>query len=163
MFVGSLFHRRPLRAGQQFVVHDTIDHALFDHGGGKVVAHKGVAPAPRFVLFVSVIVSVTGTNEKRLPQAVAQQQLVEVVRSRSGEGGIRTPGTREGTPVFETGALNPQASPDKQVTESAIPVLPSGLPELVENDPDLGRIVTVWPSLPEPVKRAILALLEMEK
>jgi len=91
MFIGSLLHRRPLRAGQQFVVHDTIDHALFDHGGDKVVAHKGVDPAPRFVLFVSVIVSVTGTNEKRLPQAVSQQQLVEVVRSRSGEGGILLP------------------------------------------------------------------------
>ena len=44
-----------------------------------------------------------------------------------------------------------------------VSVLPSGLPELLENDPELGRIVTVWPALPEPVKRAIMALLEMEK
>ena len=28
----------------------------------------------------------------------------------SGEGGIRTPGTREGTPVFKTGALGHSAT-----------------------------------------------------
>jgi hypothetical protein len=29
-----------------------------------------------------------------------------------------------------------------------------------ENDPDLARILQAWPTLPEPIRRAILALVE---
>jgi hypothetical protein len=65
-------------------------------------------------------------------------------------------------PVSKTGVPSRQTISDSDVTSSPKPVLPSGLPELYENDSDLGRIVTVWPSLPEPVKRAIVALLEIE-
>ena len=35
----------------------------------------------------------------------------------SGGGGIRTPGTREGTPVFETGAFNQAPPPHRGVAD----------------------------------------------
>jgi hypothetical protein len=28
------------------------------------------------------------------------------------------------------------------------------------NDPDLARILAAWPTLPEPIRRAVLALVE---
>jgi hypothetical protein len=34
------------------------------------------------------------------------------------------------------------------------------LPEPAALDPDLARVVDVWPALPEPIRRAILVLIE---
>jgi hypothetical protein len=31
---------------------------------------------------------------------------------------------------------------------------------LTPTDPDLSRLVTAWPTLPEPIKRAVLALVD---
>jgi hypothetical protein len=33
-------------------------------------------------------------------------------------------------------------------------------PELPPLDPDLSRVAAAWPALPEPIRRAILALVE---
>jgi hypothetical protein len=34
------------------------------------------------------------------------------------------------------------------------------LPKTLETDPDLARILDAWPTLPAPIRRAILALVE---
>ena len=38
-------------------------------------------------------------------------------------------------------------------------VLPACLPETVENDADLARLVVAWPMLSEPIRRGILAIV----
>ena len=80
-------------------------------------------------------------------------------KQASGEGGIRTPGTREGTLVFETSTESSEASKPQELIDSASTVLPSGLPELARNDPELVRLAIAWPSLPAAIKAAIAALL----
>ena len=54
---------------------------------------------------------------------------------------------------------NPQLAIHKGDTETANPVLPSGLPESVPNDPDLQRVVDAWADLSDHLKREILALV----
>ena len=56
----------------------------------------------------AVSASDEGRNSKITPAAKKPANPVkqrETQAVRSGEGGIRTPGTREGTPVFETGTF----------------------------------------------------------
>ena len=54
---------------------------------------------------------------------------------------------------------NPQLAIHKGDTETANPVLPSGLPESLENDADFARLMDRWPSLPARVKQTILTLV----
>ena len=51
----------------------------------------------------------------------------------------------------------------QQVTENAKPCLPSGLPELLGNSPDLRRVVDAWKDLPVHLKAAILALVSVPR
>jgi uncharacterized protein HemY len=44
-------------------------------------------------------------------------------------------------------------------TETANPVLPSGLPESLENDADFARLMDCWPNLPTHLRQAILTLI----
>ncbi len=81
-------------------------------------------------------------------------------KQEGGEGGIRTPGGCYTTPVFKTGVVIPEATESQQVTETVNPVLPSGLPESLENDADFSRLMDRWPSLPSHVKQTILTLIE---
>jgi hypothetical protein len=61
--------------------------------------------------------------------------------SGSGEGGIRTDrGFAEKAALFQTGGADSSATPN--------------------SDPDLARLLDAWPTLPEPIRRAILALVE---
>ncbi len=60
---------------------------------------------------------------------------------------------------FKTGEVIPEATNTQQVTETANPVLPSGLPESLENDADFARLMDRWPSLPARVKQTILTLV----
>ena len=76
----------------------------------------------------------------------------------SGEGGIRTPGGCYTTPVFKTGKLIPESTNTQEVTETANSVLPSGLPESLNNDTDFVRLVDCWPSLPAYIRQTILTL-----
>jgi hypothetical protein len=48
----------------------------------------------------------------------------------------------------------------QQLTENHSAVLPACLPENVETDPELARLVERWPTLPEPIRRAIVAMVE---
>jgi hypothetical protein len=47
----------------------------------------------------------------------------------------------------------------QQLAENQEGVLPSCLPKTAENGPDLRAVVEAWPSLSDPMKRAILALV----
>jgi hypothetical protein len=50
--------------------------------------------------------------------------------------------------------LAPRLAPE--AGESTCPDTPEATPL----DPDLARVAAVWPELPEPIRRAILALVE---
>ena len=47
----------------------------------------------------------------------------------------------------------------EEVTSNGLRVLPSSLPDSVETDPDLVRVIRAWPTLAEPLRRAILAMI----
>lgn len=53
----------------------------------------------------------------------------------------------------------PNLQVSKQDTETVSSVLPSSLPELAEIDPELDRMIEAWPTLPEPIRAAIVALI----
>jgi hypothetical protein len=59
-------------------------------------------------------------------------------------------------PAFETGPRSAERS-DPPTTSADAPV-PDALPDAL-TDPDLVRIVGAWPTLPEPIRRAVLALI----
>src|SRR5262249_27628616 len=89
----------------------------------------------------------------------------------SGEGGIRTLGRVAPTPVFETrprpteGAVTESTSDDGH-SRFAHPFAqsgqasPPGTPTPPVVDPDLRRVLDAWPSLSEPIRRAVLALVD---
>jgi hypothetical protein len=60
-------------------------------------------------------------------------------------------------PVFETGPRSAELA--DWPTASADTRVPDALPDALI-DPDLARIAGAWPTLPEPIRRAILALVE---
>jgi hypothetical protein len=61
------------------------------------------------------------------------------------------------SPVFETDPRSAERA-DPPTTSAAAPV-PDALSDAL-TDPDLTRIVGAWPTLPEPIRRAMLALIE---
>ena len=77
----------------------------------------------------------------------------------SGEAGIRTLDAIADMPVFKFGADSPHASTPQSVTSSGLRVLPSSLPDSLEIDPDLARLIRAWPTLAEPLRLAVLALI----
>ena len=55
-------------------------------------------------------------------ESITLLQVTEV-QGYGGEGGIRTPGTRQGTPAFKAGAINHSAtSPDAFSTVYHVPL-----------------------------------------
>jgi hypothetical protein len=66
------------------------------------------------------------------------------------------------TLVFETGDDSSERVETPQVTESAADVLPAGLPESLETDADLRRLVDRWDTLPDAIRKAICALAEID-
>ena len=49
---------------------------------------------------------------------------------------------------------------DSEFTSNELRVLPSSLPNSVETDPDLERVIQAWPTLAEPLRRAVLAMID---
>jgi hypothetical protein len=64
---------------------------------------------------------------------------------------------------FETGEVILEATEPQQVIETANPVLPSGLPESLENDADFTLLIDAWPSLPSHIKQSILKLASADR
>jgi hypothetical protein len=56
--------------------------------------------------------------------------------------------------------VSPKDKPAKDVTENTPETLARSLARKFENDPELARLVDAWPALPEPIRLAILALVE---
>jgi hypothetical protein len=59
-------------------------------------------------------------------------------------------------PTFETDP-HPAERPDPPTTSASTPV-PDALPDAL-TDPELARIAGAWPTLPDPIRRAVLALV----
>ena len=67
---------------------------------------------------------------------------------------------RLNAPVLKTDGQNSEATNAQEITHSARSVLPDCLPESLENDPALRRLVEAWPMLPEHVRQTIRMLVE---
>ena len=81
--------------------------------------------------------------------------------SSSGEAGIRTLGTLADTPVFKTDSASPYQQVPQEDTEINPTVLQDCLQESVEIDPECQRVASAWPTLPDHIRRAILALADI--
>ena len=74
----------------------------------------------------------------------------------NGAGGDRTrkqASTDKG--LQQSIALNQENEPEKRVKAPS-----SDLSEIAQKDPNLAKIVTAWPSLPEAVKAGIVAMVK---
>jgi hypothetical protein len=56
---------------------------------------------------------------------------------------------------------NPNPLRDKALTEANQRYLSSDLSEIVQNHPELANLIKVWPELPEHIKAAIKALIQI--
>lgn len=81
---------------------------------------------------------------------------------RSGDKRV-TEGIR--TPDFQSHSLNAQNHNPLPVTTCDESDLrrDHGVTKVSENDPDLANVIASWPSLPEAIKRAILAMVESQR
>jgi hypothetical protein len=77
----------------------------------------------------------------------------------SGWGGIRTPGTVSRTAVFKTAFEFAEFLVSNGFTHFDDPRVALRVALTVANAPDLARIVAAWPSLPGPIRRAMIALI----
>lgn len=57
-------------------------------------------------------------------------------------------------------AISPKGKREKNVTEDAPAALAYPLAQEPQKDPALAQIIALWPSLSEPIRRAVLALVE---
>jgi hypothetical protein len=53
----------------------------------------------------------------------------------------------------------PQGESEQQDATTAAPALAQTLAREMQIDPDLARVVSAWPDLPEAIRRAVLALV----
>jgi hypothetical protein len=102
-------------------------------------------------------------DEDELPQVLTLQTVEDDCGCmKSGEGGIRTPGTREGTPVFKTGDTDEKPLSDKELTKSKNSVCQMVALDANSESEDAPpqALIDDWPSLPDNLKRAIESMVE---
>ena len=61
---------------------------------------------------------------------------------------------------FEPLKEKQQTTTNKELTQNANPVLSISLDILLQKYPDLEKIITAWPELPERIKAAVKALIQ---
>jgi hypothetical protein len=88
----------------------------------------------------------------------------EIFSIFSGGAGIRTLERLSALPVFKTESASPQ-DPTSQTTcgNSTSPLVLQLVPNSEKHpplDPELSQVVDAWPTLPEPIRRAILSMVE---
>ena len=64
---------------------------------------------------------------------------------------------------FEPLNNNSKAPANKQLTKNSNPVLSTSLDKTLQKYPEIERIITAWPELPEHIKAAIKALIQAYK
>ena len=77
----------------------------------------------------------------------------------SGEGEIRTPEPLAWLPVFKTDSVSPYQQVPQGDAEINPTVLQGCLQKTVEMDTECQRVASAWPTLPDHIRRAILALV----
>jgi len=58
---------------------------------------------------------------------------------------------------------NRQPTQNKRLTENTKPVLSTSLDKIVQKYPEIERIITAWPELPEQTKVAVKTLVDTHK
>ena len=117
----------------------------------------GATIADRALLIGTVLAQLTVSI--RFPFASRYQiSGCEVGPAASGEGGIRTPVGLAPQPVFKTGAAISQPETGTEDRETSQGSGPLSGPELLIDDPDLFRLIDIWPTLSADVKARILTL-----
>ena len=81
------------------------------------------------------------------------------LRETSGGGEIRTLERLAASPVFKTGADDPELLDGRVVTADADTVLASCLAQAIAADPRLGLVVERWATLPESLRVVVLKLI----
>lgn len=64
---------------------------------------------------------------------------------------------------LQSAMRSPQGTKRQREAESPAAGLQERLQGQAASDPDLARIVAAWPTLPEPIRRAMLALADIAK
>ena len=93
-------------------------------------------------------------------QSKTNSQVANHTKSSSGEGGIRTRGTV--LPVRRFSKAVADTPNDTQVNDlQQLPFLgcTAGCTNS-PNDPELALLLAAWPTLPEPIRRAMLAMID---
>ena len=104
-------------------------------------------------------------NREQAVSDNASKQALDTKKPRSlaqerGPKSTTGPGTRTPNPLIKSQLLKSPNDLQKQiVTLIAENDLAENLALLPQNDPELARVVEAWPSLPGPVRAAILALV----
>jgi hypothetical protein len=62
-------------------------------------------------------------------------------------------------------SLNENSKPiiNKELTENTSPVLDTSLDKTLQKHPELAQLIKTWPELPEHIKAAIKALIQIHK
>jgi hypothetical protein len=63
---------------------------------------------------------------------------------------------------FEPLNEKPQSAENKALTENKNPVLDTSLDKILQKHPDLALVVERWPDLPDTIKQAVKALVEIQ-
>jgi hypothetical protein len=84
-------------------------------------------------------------------------------RTRTGDMLIHSQGSDttspEPDPASDKG-LRTNQSPPMDRLAPGLRIFPTGQVQPPPADPDLARVITAWPSLPEPIRRAVLLMIQ---
>jgi len=96
-----------------------------------------------------------GGRKQRTPQVLV---LAGFISTRAT--GLEPATSGSTVPFLRVVNPNPISTLRQSADPVAVPVAVTAKSEGGNDDPDLSRLIAAWPTLPEPIRRAMLAILE---